>query len=70
MVEEQLVELTVDAIMQNWPVTIPVFIHAGMHCVGCPVGGLHTLEDAALAHRLDLPTLVASISAIATPPDE
>lgn len=54
MGDEQLANMSVDAIMRRWPATIPVFIRAGMHCVGCPVGGFHTLAEARKAHQLDL----------------
>ena len=61
MAQDRLFELTVDTIMRRWPATIPIFIRQGMHCVGCPVGGLHTLDDAAHAHRIEPDVLLASI---------
>ncbi|WDR05997.1 DUF1858 domain-containing protein [Devosia rhodophyticola] len=63
MREEPNADMSVDDVMRQWPNAIPVFIHHHMLCVGCPVGRLHSLYDAALAHGLDVPTLMASISA-------
>jgi len=55
--------VTVDEVMTRWPKSIRVFIDQGMHCVGCPVGGLHSLEEAALAHGIALAKLMAEIAA-------
>lgn len=54
MTEPQLVDMTVDVIMDRWPETIRVFLDHRMSCVGCPVGGFHTLGDAAHEYRLTL----------------
>lgn len=67
MGDEQLANMTVDAIMRRWPATISVFIRNGMHCVGCPVGGFHTLAEASKAHRLDLDATMHAII-VAIPP--
>ena len=67
MGDEQLANMTVDAIMRRWPATIPVFIRNGMHCVGCPVGGFHTLVEASQAHRLDLDAMMHSIADVIAP---
>jgi hybrid cluster-associated redox disulfide protein len=44
---------TVDSVMRRWPATIRVFIEHRMLCIGCPIGTLHTIEDACRAHDLD-----------------
>lgn len=46
-------ELTVDEIMRRWPATIGVLIRRKLLCVGCPVGGFHTVADACQAHGID-----------------
>ena len=56
----------VRTIMKRWPQTIRLFLDRGMACVGCPVGGLHTLEEACAAHKVDLDPLLADISRAAT----
>ena len=62
MGDQQLANMTVDAIMRRWPSTIPVFIRNGMHCVGCPVGGFHTLADASRAHSLQIEVLLPKVA--------
>jgi hybrid cluster-associated redox disulfide protein len=55
----------VRTIMNQWPRTIRLFLARGMACVGCPVGGLHTLEEACQAHQVDLDPLLAEITQVA-----
>ena len=57
------IDLTVDTVMTRWPATIRVFLDRRMLCVGCPVGGLHTLQEAAAAHDLPLADLMAELVA-------
>lgn len=52
-------------IMKLWPQTIRLFLTRGMACVGCPVGGLHTLEEACAAHKVALDPLLAEITEVA-----
>ncbi|WDR03133.1 DUF1858 domain-containing protein [Devosia algicola] len=59
------IDMSVDAIMRQWPRTIPVFIQSKMLCVGCPVGPLHSLRDAAAAHGIAPGPLLASIQQLA-----
>jgi hybrid cluster-associated redox disulfide protein len=58
--------LTVDSVMRRWPATIRVFLDRRMLCVGCPVGSLHTLQDAAAAHDLALADLMTALVAAAS----
>jgi hybrid cluster-associated redox disulfide protein len=57
-------ETPVGTIMKLWPKTIRLFLARGMACVGCPVGGLHTLEEACAAHKVELDPLFAEITAV------
>ncbi|HEX5007783.1 MAG TPA: DUF1858 domain-containing protein [Hyphomonadaceae bacterium] len=43
-------EMTVDEVMRRWPATIRVFLDFRMGCVGCPIGGFHTVADACTEH--------------------
>ena len=43
-------EMAVDEVMRRWPATIRVFLDFRMNCVGCPIGGFHTVEDACREH--------------------
>lgn len=55
--EDQLV----DDVMRRHPATIAVFLHWRMHCVGCPVGQIHTVSDACLEHDADLDLFLADL---------
>jgi hybrid cluster-associated redox disulfide protein len=57
---------TVDQIMRRWPATIAVFLRQRMRCIGCPVGHLHTVADAAHDHGLDPAPLLADLRAAAS----
>lgn len=61
------VELThvVDDVMRRWPATIRVFLDHRMGCVGCPIGGFHTVEDACREHHLDPARILAELTAAA-----
>jgi hybrid cluster-associated redox disulfide protein len=43
-------EMMVDEVMRRWPATIRVFLDFRMNCVGCPIAGFHTVEDACREH--------------------
>ena len=52
---------SVDDVMRLWPATIRVFIAYRMGCVGCPVGGLHTVADACAAYGFDPAVFLAEL---------
>lgn len=58
-------DTVVDAVMRTHPATIPVFLRHHAHCIGCPVGGLHTVRDACREHGVDLAVLLADLNAAA-----
>lgn len=63
MTRSELLALPVGTIMSQWPSTIGVFIAFRMHCIGCPIGMFHKLDDAADEHSLVLEELVEAIEA-------
>lgn len=63
MTRSELLALPVGAIMSRWPTTIRVFIAFRMHCIGCPIGMFHRLEDAAEEHGLELEDLLQAVEA-------
>ena len=40
----------------------PLLLNIGMHCLGCPSSQMETIEEAAMAHRLDPDDLVVEIN--------
>lgn len=59
-------DMTVDEIMRRWPATIRVMIRNGMLCIGCPIGPLHTVSEACVAHKIDETTFTAELLAAMT----
>ena len=52
-------------IMQLWPETIRLFLARGMACVGCPMGGMHTLQEACAVHKVALEPLLSEVTQVA-----
>ena len=46
-------DMTMDEIMRRWPATIHVVLRHQLLCVGCPIAGFHTVDDAIREHGLD-----------------
>lgn len=44
---------SVDEVMSSWPATIRVFLDFKMGCVGCPIAGFHTVDNACYEHGID-----------------
>ena len=55
----------VDDVMTEHPATIAVFLRWRLHCVGCPVGRIHTVSDACLEHDVDIEAFLAELRAAA-----
>jgi hybrid cluster-associated redox disulfide protein len=54
-------DMTMDAMMREWPATIRVVLDHGLLCVGCPVAPFHTIADAAREHDLDRASLARDL---------
>ena len=40
----------------------PIFLNAGMHCLGCPSSSGESIEDACAVHGIDADDLVAKLN--------
>jgi hybrid cluster-associated redox disulfide protein len=59
-------DTAVEEVMRRAPATIGVFLRLRLHlCVGCPVGKLHSVADAARHHGLAPEALLADLRAAA-----
>ena len=64
-------DMMMDDIMRRWPQTIRVLLRHHLLCVGCPIAGFHTLEDACREHGQDETSLREDIlQAIAAKDDD
>src|SRR4029079_3268030 len=57
--------MTVDEVMRQWPATIRIFLDFRMSCVGCPIAGFHTVEDACREHGAAPESFLSALRAAA-----
>jgi hybrid cluster-associated redox disulfide protein len=54
----------VDDVMSRSPATIRVFLDFRMSCVGCPIAGFHSVDDACREHGIDRENFLAALRAV------
>ena len=54
---------TIAEVLRVSPKTIQVFLRHGMHCFGCHISVDETIEEAAMAHQVDVESLVKDLNA-------
>jgi hybrid cluster-associated redox disulfide protein len=54
-------DMTMEAIMREWPQTIRVILDHGLLCVGCPIASFHSVADATIEHGVDETPLVRDL---------
>lgn len=42
--------------------TVPIFLNAGMHCLGCPSSSGESIEDACAIHGIDADALIKELN--------
>ena len=55
----KIAEMTVSAVLDQWPQTADVFNQFNMACVGCPVAPYYTITEAATVYNLSVDEFVA-----------
>ncbi|MBQ7476201.1 MAG: DUF1858 domain-containing protein [Selenomonadaceae bacterium] len=63
-------DMSIAEVVQSYPDTIPVFLYAGMGCFGCMAARFENIEQGALAHGIDVDSLVDALNEIVNAPDE
>jgi hybrid cluster-associated redox disulfide protein len=56
---DQIANMTVSAVLDQWPQTADVFNQFNMACVGCPVAPYYTVTEAAKVYKLSVDEFVA-----------
>lgn len=56
-------EMTIGQLLSVAPMTAPILMEMGMHCLGCPSAQAESLEEAAMVHGLDADVLIEKINA-------
>ena len=57
-------EMTIGEILRANPAAAPVFLDAGMHCLGCPSAQSESLEEAAMVHGIEIAELMEKLNAL------
>lgn len=55
---------TIEQVLRSNPQTMQVFLKYGMHCFGCHISVDETVEQAALAHRVNVESLMKDLNAV------
>ena len=53
--------MTIGEVMNMDPNVAPILMGFGLHCFGCPMSQMETLEEAAQVHQIDADLLVQKI---------
>ena len=49
-------------LLEKHPEAIDVLMDNGMHCIGCPMSQMESLEQGCLAHGLDVDKIIKEIN--------
>ena len=56
-------EMPIGDVVQNYPQTIEVFLSHGLMCFGCAIARFENVEQGAMAHGINVDTLVNDLNA-------
>lgn len=54
--------MTIGDVVSKHPDTVEVFFRHGMHCVGCAIASMETIEQGAKAHGMDIKKLMLDLN--------
>jgi len=55
-------DMPIGSVVQTHPQTINVFLRHGMGCLGCAVAHFENIRQGALAHGIDVDTLIKDLN--------
>ena len=55
-------DMKMGEVLREHPETTQVFLEHGLHCVGCQVAFMETIEQGATAHGIDLDKLLKDLN--------
>ena len=55
-------DMTFAKVLQKHPETAHVFLERGMHCLGCMAAHFESIEQGAMAHGIDVDSLIADLN--------
>lgn len=56
-------EMPIGDVVQNYPKTIEVFLKHGLMCFGCAIARFENVEQGAMAHGINVDTLIKDLNA-------
>lgn len=56
-------DMSIREVIEKYPETIDAFVNAGMGCIGCAASHFENIEQGALAHGIDIDSLMQKINA-------
>ena len=56
-------EMPIGDVVQNYPQTIEVFLKHGLMCFGCAIARFENVEQGAMAHGINVDTLIKDLNA-------
>lgn len=58
-------DMSIGEAVAKYPNTIPVFMHNGLHCIGCAVANYESIEQGSAGHGIDVDKLVKELNSAA-----
>ena len=55
-------DMSILDVVQKYPDTVDVFVDAGMGCLGCAAAHFENIEQGAMAHGIDIDTLIDGLN--------
>ena len=52
--------------IQKYPDVVGVFVAHGLGCIGCAMANFETIEQGAVAHGMDIDSLMADLNKVAS----
>ena len=56
-------EMPIGDVVQNYPQTVEVFLRHGLMCFGCAIARFENVEQGAMAHGINVDTLIKDLNA-------
>ena len=56
-------DMPIGDVVQNYPQTIEVFLKHGLMCFGCAIARFENVEQGAMAHGINVETLMTDLNA-------
>lgn len=57
-------DMSIMEVVQKYPDTVEVFMNSGMGCLGCAAAHFENIEQGALAHGIDVDSLMEGLNAV------